>query len=123
MRAREILGSGASVVSQAVERLEQERAASARRSAELLASREEVERERASLPREWEGETRAGARAELIEDLRRRRDEIAALVARLQAAPAMAQAVDAQRAVEQAVAAEEREQARASEPQALPGAG
>src|SRR3989449_7642517 len=46
LRAREILGSGASVVSQAVERLEQERAASARRSAELQASREELERER-----------------------------------------------------------------------------
>ncbi|HEY4770488.1 MAG TPA: Smr/MutS family protein, partial [Myxococcales bacterium] len=128
LRAREILGSGASVVSQAVERLEQERAKSARRSAELLASREELERERASLQRErerlreLERETRAGARAELIEDLRRRRDEIAALVARLQSAPAMAQAVDAQRAVEQAVAAEEREQARAAEPQALPEA-
>jgi DNA mismatch repair protein MutS2 len=128
VRAREILGSGASVVSQAVERLEQERAVSARRSAELLASREAVERERASLQRErerlreLEQETRAGARAELIEDLRRRRDEVAALVARLQAAPAMAQAVDAQRAVEQAVAAEEREQARAAEPEALPEA-
>jgi DNA mismatch repair protein MutS2 len=128
LRARQILGSGASVVSQAVERLEQERAASARRSTELLASREELERERASLQRErerlreLERETRAGARAELIEDLRRRRDEIAALVARLQSAPAMAQAVDAQRAVEQAVAAEEREQARAVEPQALPEA-
>jgi DNA mismatch repair protein MutS2 len=127
-RAREILGSGASVVSQAVERLEQERAASARRSAELLASREEVERERASLQRErerlreLERVTRAGTRAELIGDLRRRRDEIAALVARLQAAPAMAQAVEAQRAVEQAVAAEEREQARALEPQPLPEA-
>jgi len=34
----------------------------------------------------------------------------------------MAQAVDAQRAVEQAVAAEEREQARAAEPEALPQA-
>jgi DNA mismatch repair protein MutS2 len=34
----------------------------------------------------------------------------------------MAQAVDAQRAVEQALAAEEREQARAAEPQALPEA-
>src|SRR6266850_1825622 len=128
LRAREILGSGASVVSQAVERLEQERAVSARRSAELLASREELERERASLQRErerlreLERETRAGARAELLEDLRRRRDEIAALVARLQAAPAMALAVDAQRAVEQAVAAEEREQALAVEPQALPEA-
>jgi len=128
LRAREILGSGASVVSQAVERLEQERAVSARRSAELLASREELERERASLQRErerlreLERETRAGARAELLEDLRRRRDEVGALVARLQAAPAMAQAVDAQRAVEQAVAAEEREQARAAEPQALPEA-
>jgi DNA mismatch repair protein MutS2 len=128
LRAREILGSGASVVSQAVERLEQERAVSARRSAELLASREELERERASLQRErerlreLERDTRAGARAELIEDLHRRRDEVAALVARLQAAPGMAQAVDAQRAVEQAVAAEEREQARAAEPEALPQA-
>src|SRR5258705_1151999 len=128
LRAREILGSGASVVSQAVERLEQERAVSARRSAELLASREELERERASLQRErerlreLERETRAGARAELLEDLHRRRDQVAALVARLQAAPGMAQAVDAQRAVEQAVAAEEREQARAAEPEALPQA-
>ena len=125
-RAREILGSGASVVSQAVERLEQERAGAARRSAELQASREEVERERAFLQRdrerlrELERETRAGARAELIEDLRRRRDEVATLVARLQSAPAMAQAVDAQRAVEQAVAAEEREQARALEPERFP---
>ena len=56
----------------------------------------------------------------MIEDLRRRRDEVAALVARLQAAPAMAQAVEAQRAVESAVAAEEREEARAEVPEALP---
>src|SRR5467141_1402119 len=128
MRAREILGSGSSAVSQAVERLEKERAEAARARAELAAAREELERERASLQRErerlreLERDTRAGARAELIEDLHRRRDEVAALVARLQAAPGMAQAVDAQRAVEQAVAAEEREQARASEPEALPQA-
>jgi len=55
--------------------------------------------------RELERETRAGARAELVADLRRRRDEVAAMVAQLQAAPAMAQAVEAQRAVESAVAA------------------
>jgi DNA mismatch repair protein MutS2 len=127
MRAREILGSGASVVSQAVERLERERAEAARLRADLAAAREQVEGERALLQRErerlreLEQQTRAGARAELIEDLRRRRDEVAAIVARLQAAPAMAQAVEAQRAVEAAVAAEEREQVRAEEPEALSG--
>ena len=125
-RAREILGSGASVVSQAVERLERDRAEATRERAELAQAREEVERERASLRRErdrlreLERETRAAARADLIEDLRRRRDEVAALVARLQSAPSMAQAVDAQRAVDAAVAEEEREQARAEEPEALP---
>jgi DNA mismatch repair protein MutS2 len=127
-RAREILGSGSSAVSQAVEKLEAERAQGARARAELAAAREELERERASVQRErerlreLERQTRAGARAELIEDLRRRRDEMAALVAQLQAAPAMAQAVEAQRALQTAVAGEEREQAREEEPEALPGA-
>jgi DNA mismatch repair protein MutS2 len=127
-RAREILGSGASVVSQAVERLERERAEAARLRAELSAARDDLQRERASLQRErdrlreLERETRAGARGELIEDLRRRREEVAALVARLQAAPAMAQAVAVQREVEDAVASEEREQAKAEEAEALPEA-
>jgi DNA mismatch repair protein MutS2 len=126
VRAREILGGGASAVSQAVERLEVERAEAARLGAELASSRQELEGERAALQRErerlgeLERQTRAGAREELIEDLRRRRDEVAALIARLQAAPAMAQAVEAQRAVESAVAAEEREQARAEEREAPP---
>jgi len=125
-RARQILGSGASAVSQAVERMERERAEAARERAELATARAELDRERESLRkerdrlRELEHETRAGARLELIEDLRRRRDEVSALVARLQAAPAMAQAVEAQRAVEAAVAEELREQARAEEPEALP---
>ncbi len=125
-RAREILGSGGSLVSQAVERLEQERAEAARLRAELSAARDDLQRERASVQRErerlreLERETRTGARAELIEDLRRRREEVAALVARLQAAPAMAQAVAAQRELENAVASEEREQAKAEEAEALP---
>ena len=127
-RAREILGSGSSAVSQAVTKLEAERAEGARARADLLAAREELERERASVQRErerlreLERQTRAGARVELIEDLRRRRDEMAALVAQLQAAPAMAQAVEAQRALESALASEEREQAREEEPEALPDA-
>jgi DNA mismatch repair protein MutS2 len=125
-RAREILGSGASAVSQAVEMLDRERGEAARLRLELEQAREEIERERASLRnqrerlRELERETRAGARTELIEDLRRRRDEVATLVAQLQAAPAMAQAVETQRAVESAVVEEEREQARVQEPEALP---
>ncbi len=44
---------------------------------------------------------------------------MAELIAQLQAAPAMAQAVEAQRAIEGAVAAEQREQARIEEPEAL----
>jgi DNA mismatch repair protein MutS2 len=125
-RAREILGGGASAVSQAVERLEKERAEAARLRAELAAAREELERERAGLQRErerlreLEQQTRAGARAELIDDLRKRRDEVASLVAKLQAAPTMAQAVEAQKAVEAAAAEEVREQAREEEPEALP---
>ena len=123
-RAREILGSGASAVSQAVAMLEREREDAARVRSELAQARQDLERERTALRtererlRELERETRAGARAELIEDLRRRRDEVAALIARLQAAPAMAQAVEAQRAIESAVAEEQREQTRAEEPEA-----
>ncbi len=86
---------------------------------ELLREREVVQRERERL-RELERQTRAGAREDLIEDLRKRRDEVAALIAQLQAAPAMAQAVEAQRAVEEAAVSAEREQAREEEPQALP---
>jgi|tagenome__1003787_1003787.scaffolds.fasta_scaffold20978480_2 DNA mismatch repair protein MutS2 len=127
-RARQILGSGVSQVSQAVSLLEHERAEAARARreleearAELLREREQVRQERERL-RELERETRAGARAELIEDLRKRRDEVSQLIAQLQAAPAMAQAVEAQRAVEQAAEDEEREQAREEDPEALPGA-
>jgi len=123
-RAREILGSGASVVSQAVERLEKERAETARLRGKLESAREDLARERAAVQRErerlreLEQETRTGARRELIDDLRRKREEVATLVAQLQAAPAMAQAVETQRSIESAVATEEREQAQASEPQA-----
>ncbi|HEX9577438.1 MAG TPA: endonuclease MutS2, partial [Myxococcales bacterium] len=104
-RARQILGSGASVVSQAVALLEKERAESEKARRELVTAREELERERALVHRdrerlqELERETRTGARAELIEDLKRRRAQVSELVAQLQAAPAMAQAVEAQRAV------------------------
>src|SRR5207302_101649 len=124
-RAREILGGGASAVSQAVERLEKERAEAARARAELAAAREELERERGALQRErerlreLERQTRAGARSELIDDLQKKRAEVSALIAQLQAAPAMAQAVEVQRAIEGAAAAEQREQARGEEPEAL----
>ena len=120
-RAQEILGSGASAVSLAVEKLEQERAESARARAEVTALQAALEAERASLQRErerlreLEQETRAGARVDLIEDLSRKRADVAALIAQLQAAPAMAQAVEAQRAIERAAAVEEREQVRDEE--------
>jgi len=120
-RAREILGSGASVVSQAVEKLEKERADSARARLELEQARQAIAQEREAVERERERlraaerETRAGARAELIADLAQKRAEVATLIAQLQAAPAMAQAVEAQRAVERAIAAEEREDVRAEE--------
>ena len=122
-RAREILGKGASVVSQAVALLEQERAEAAQARAEveelrlsLTGEREKVERERERL-RELEAATRAGARLELIADLTQKRAAVAALIAQLQAAPAMAAAVEAQRTVEAAALTEEREQARAEEPE------
>ena len=69
--------------------------------------------------RELERQTRAATRSDLIDDLQKKRAEVAALIAQLQAAPAMAQAVEAQRAIESAVAAEQREQARIEEPEAL----
>jgi DNA mismatch repair protein MutS2 len=123
-RAREILGGGSSAVSQAVSLLERERAEAARARAELGAAREELERERAQVERErerlrsLEQETRAGVRAELVEDFARKRAEVAALIAQLQAAPAMAQAIEAQRAIERAAAAEESAAARDEEPAA-----
>ena len=118
LRARDILGSGASVVSQAVSLLEQERAESARVRAEVEELRAALAEERAALQREREQlraaerETRAGARADLIADLSQKRAEVAQLIAQLQAAPAMAQAVAAQRAIEQAALKEEREEER-----------
>src|SRR3989449_6571539 len=124
-RAREILGGSASAVSQAVERLEKERAEAAGARAELAAAREQLERGRSALQRErerlreLERQTRAGARSELIDDLQKKRAEASALIAQLQAAPAMAQAVETQRAIEGAAAAELREQARSGEPEAL----
>jgi len=127
-RARQILGGGVSAVSQAVEMLEKARAEAARAQADLTAARSELLREREVVQRErerlreLERQTRAGAREELIEDLRKRRDEVAALIAQLQAAPAMAQAVEAQRAVEAAAVSAEREQAREEEPEAIPEA-
>jgi DNA mismatch repair protein MutS2 len=123
-RAREILGGGSSAVSQAVSLLERERAEAARARAELGAAREDLERERAQVEREreqlrsLEQETRAGARAELVEDFAHKRAEVAALIAQLQAAPAMAQAIEAQRAIERAAAAEESAAARDEEPAA-----
>jgi DNA mismatch repair protein MutS2 len=120
-RARQILGSGASVVSQAVRALEVERAAGARARAELAEARAELQREqervqadRARL-HELERETKAGARRDLLEEFARKRAEVAQLIAQLQAAPAMAQAVEAQRAIERAAAVEERAEARAEE--------
>ena len=121
VRAREILGTGASVVSQAVALLERERADAARARAEVAQVQAQLDEERAALQRErarlreLEQETRAGARTDLIADLSRKRAEVAALIAQLQAAPAMAQAVEAQRAIERAAAEEEREQVRDEE--------
>ena len=125
-RARQILGSGASVVSQAVEMLERERSQAARASAELQERLATLEREHLAVEadrgrlRDLEMQTRAGARQELIDDLARKRADVAALIAQLQAAPSIAAAVEAQRTVERAAAEQEREASRAAEPQALP---
>jgi DNA mismatch repair protein MutS2 len=105
-RARQILGGGASVVSEAVTKLENERAASARSRLELEQAKAELQREREAIARE-RAEMRAGARAELIADYAQKRAEVAALIAQLQVAPTMAQAVEAQRAIERAAVREE----------------
>ena len=55
---------------------------------------------------------RAGARQELVADIEQRRRDVAQLVAQLQAAPAMARAVEVQRALAQAEAEEQRAEAR-----------
>src|SRR5207248_2469986 len=72
VRARQILGSGASAVSQAVEMMEKERALAAQARSELAETRAALEKEREALRhererlRELERETRAGSRADLI---------------------------------------------------------
>ena len=117
-RARELLGGGVSALSAAVERLDAERAALARERAEAERLREELRREREAAARErerlsqLEREVRAGARAELLADIEKRRQEVAQLVAQLQAAPAMARAVEVQRALAQVEAEEQRAEAR-----------
>src|SRR5467141_178150 len=106
-RARELLGGGTSALSSAVERLDAERAALAQARAEADRLREglRLEREAATRERERlaqvEREVRAGARAELVADIEKRRQEVAQLVAQLQAAPAMARAVEVQRMLAQ----------------------
>jgi DNA mismatch repair protein MutS2 len=117
-RAKEILGGGSSALNSALERLEVERAAAARARAEAEALRKTLAEERAAVQAEVEAlraaerEVRAGARAELVEDLSRRRQQIAEMVAQLQAAPALARAVEAQQQVARLEADEEREAAR-----------
>jgi len=124
-RARELLGGGASALSTAVERLDAERAALAQARAEAERLREELRRERDSAARDRERlaqaerEVRAGARADLVADIEKRRQDVAQLVAQLQAAPAMARAVEVQRALAQAEAEEQRSEAR-DEPDAAP---
>lgn len=117
-RAREILGGGSSAISLAVEKMELERAAAAGARAEaeslrreLVAEREELQRERVALA-EAEREVRAGARAALVEDIEARRVQVSQLIAQLQAAPAMAQAIEVQRELAQAAAEEQRTLAR-----------
>ncbi|HEY2027968.1 MAG TPA: Smr/MutS family protein [Myxococcales bacterium] len=120
-RAREILGTGASIVSQAVRALEEERAATARARAEVAELRLLLQKEQEGLWRErerlqkLEQDTRAGARQDLLQEFADKRAEVAQLIAQLQAAPAMAQAVEAQRAIERAAATEERAQVREEE--------
>jgi DNA mismatch repair protein MutS2 len=101
-RARTVLGGGTSAVSQAVEKLERERAELLRSRTELAETRAQLERERVLFERErralkaLEKATREGARDILIEDLEEKRKEAARLVAELQAAPSIAAAVEAQ---------------------------
>jgi DNA mismatch repair protein MutS2 len=122
-RARTILGGGSSALSQAVEKLERERAEAARARALLQEAREALERERKLFERErlalraLEQATRENARGALIEDIERRRGEVAQLVAALQAGPrgaTMAQALEAQRALARAAEEEERRSAAAA---------
>src|SRR2546423_2980840 len=130
-RAKEILGGGSSALASALERLESERAAASRARAEAEALRKSLAEERQGLQgeiaalRAAEREVRSGARAELVEDLARRRQEIAEMVAELQAAPALARAVEAQQRVARLEAGEAREaareQVRAREPEAETG--
>jgi DNA mismatch repair protein MutS2 len=124
-RARELLGGATSALSTAVERLDRERGALAEARVEAERLREELRREREAAARErerlaqTEREVRAGARAELVADIEKRRQEVAQLVAQLQAAPAMARAVEVQRALAAAEAEEQRAEAR-DEPHAAP---
>src|SRR6266849_6080184 len=124
-RARELLGGGTSALSTAVERLEAERAALGKARAEADRLREELRREREEAAQERERlaqaerEIRAGARQELVADIEQRRREVAQLVAQLQAAPAMARAIEVQRALGQAEAEEQRAEAR-DEPETAP---
>jgi len=111
-RAREILGGGSSAIAQALEKLEREqaqlqaaRAAAESERAELEKSRLLFDRERRAL-KALEKATREGARDLLIEDLEQRRQQAADLIASLQAAPGMADAVRAEQSLK-AMAAEE----------------
>ena len=122
-RAKAILGGGSSALSQAVEKLERERADGARARVELQeakaaleAERKLFERERVAL-RALERATRENARTLLIEDIEQRREEVSRLIASLQSGvqgsqqPTMAEATFAQRELVRLAAEEEREQA------------
>ena len=125
-RAREILGGGSSALSVAVAKMEEERARAAQARARTEELQVELAEERAAMQREREGlrlaeeEVRAGARAGLLRDIEERRAEVARLIAQLQAAPAMAQAIAAQRALAEAAAEVKetllRDEVRAAEP-------
>ncbi len=114
-RAREILGGGSSALSVAVGKMEAERAQAAQARAEAEALRRELQREKEAMQlereqlREAERQVRAGVRAELVRDIEERRAEIARLIAQLQAAPAMAQAIEVQHALAEERAAQARE--------------
>jgi DNA mismatch repair protein MutS2 len=117
-RARELLGGGTSALSAAVERLDAERAALAAARAEAEELRSELEQEHAAAAADRERlaqaerEVRAGSRAELVADIAKRKQDVARLIAELQAAPQMARAVEVERALAQAEAEEQRSEAR-----------
>jgi DNA mismatch repair protein MutS2 len=117
-RARELLAGKSGALSAALERLDVERAALGAARAEAEQLRQELERERAAAAAERERlaqaerEVRAGARAELVADIARRKQDVARLIAELQAAPEMARAVEVERALASAEAEEERSEAR-----------